>query len=762
MWKVSNLFICSLLVVDTFFVSYAVGLNSRTVKVVDPTMAPKLTAVEPAVTTPVLPAVSVPPAENPKQAMAEVLAKKFTDLGDTDERLKAAVTQAAEAGIIDPTKDEKFRPNDPVTRAEFTRWMVRVRQTPITTGGTHQTYVDVEPFTKYFDEIEGATKAMMVQGYNIKDTKAKEFKPEQHITREEFAVLYGTFSGKRGRAETLKNEEIEKFLKYNPDDSTYGAVTYQDAGDIDDWARKWVAVANQAGVLKQAFDANPYASDAAKKLFHPQQKMTRAEAVNILVKLYGLHSRNVVDICETLDRQGVLMDRPGEYQSAEALYKGAVNVKEKALGSENPAVAHSLTRLATMYDALGNYANAEQLHARALQIREKALGKNHQEVANNMDDLASSYKAAGKLKEAEELYTKLLARDQQVSGQSSAPVASDLSNLAQVQMLQGKKPAAEANQKRAVEVKKKLPGGQFLSALPELVKPATTPGGTGPSSNVKDKWALIIGISDYKDPTINLKYAARDAKDFKDYLITEDHFKPDHVKLLLNSQATRQNISSALTDWLGRLANPGDLVVIYISGHGSQSKRQMESGRTSPPDAQTGGKQSPVGSSAPINFLVAYDTNKAHLITTGIPMQWLSDMIKEDVKCDRVVLLMDVCHSGSAIDTGEKGLVRQGFDVAQLNMGTGQAVLCSSLADQISWESKSYPNSVFTRRLIEALRLKGDKTTLTQAYEHLKDKVESEVLRDRGEEQTPVLNMKTWSGGDPALGVEPSTPRPGL
>lgn len=761
MWKISSLFICSLLVVDTFFVSYAIGLNSRTVKVVDPTMAPKPAAVEPAVTTPVTPVVSTPPAANPKQAMAEVLAKKFTDLNDTDERLKAAVTQAAEAGIIDPTKDEKFRPNDPVTRAEFTRWMVRVRQTPITAGGTQQTYQDVEPFTKYFDEIEGATKGMMVQGYNIKDSRVKEFKPEQHITREEFAVMYGTFSGKRGRAETLKKEEIDKFLKYNPDDSTYGAVTYQDAGDIDDWARKWVAVANQAGVLEQAFDVNPYASDAGKKLFHPQQKMTRAEAVNILVKLYGLHSRNVVDICETLDKQGTLMDRPGEYQNAEALYKGAINVKEKALGSDNPSVAQSLSRLATMYDALGNHANAEQLHARALQIREKSLGKNHEDVANNMDDLASSYKAAGKLKEAEDLYNKLLARDQQVSGQSSAPVASDLSNLAQVQMLQGKKPAAEATQKRAVEVKKKLPGSQFIAALPDLAKPAGASSGTGPSGNVKDKWALVIGISDYKDPTINLKYAAKDAKDFKDYLVTEDHFKPDHVKLLLNAQATRQNISSALTDWLGRLANPGDLVVIYISGHGSQSKRQLNAGANAGANAGVG-KQSPSGSSAPINFLVAYDTNKAHLVTTGIPMQWLSDMIKEDVKCDRIVLVMDVCHSGSAIDTGEKGLVRTGFDVAQLNMGNGQAVLCSSLADQISWESKSYPNSVFTRRLIEALRVKGDKTSLSQAYEHLKDKVESEVLRDRGEEQTPVLNMRTWSGGDPALGVEPSNPRPGL
>jgi hypothetical protein len=742
MWKISSIFICSLLVVDTFFLSYAVGLNSRTVKIVDPTLAAKAKPLDTKVTTSVAtPVQTAPPpttAKGQTQAAAQVLVNKFTDLGETDERLKAAVTQAAEAGIIDPTKDEKFRPNDPVTRAEFTRWMVRVRQTPITSSSTAQTYQDVEPFTKYFDEIEGATKAIMVQGYNIKGSKAKEFKPEQHITREEFAVMYGTFSGKRGRAEKLNKEEIEKYLKYDPDKSTYGALTYQDAGDIDDWARKWVAVANQAGVLEQAFDVTPYAADGAKKLLHPQQKMTRAEAVNILVKLYGIHSRNVVEILETLDKQGMLADRPGEYENAEALYKGAVTIKEKALGQDNPAVAQSLTKLASMYDALGNHANAEQLHSRALQIREKALGKNHEDVADSMHDLAASFAAAGKLKEAENTYNKLLARDQQIAGKASAPVASDLTNLARVQLLQGKKADAEATQKRAIEVKKKLQGSQFIQVVPAFA-PAAVP--SNAPSDIKDKWALVIGISDFKDPTINLKYAAKDAIDFKNYLITEEHFKTDHVKLLTNNKATRQNISDMLTTgWLGRLANPGDLVVIYISSHGSQSKQDVG-----------------------MNFLVVHDTNKNSLLTTGIPMQWLTKMIQESVHSDRVVLIMDVCHSGSTVDgSGDKGLIRQGFDVSKVAMGSGQAVLCSSLADQVSWESKSYPNSVFTRRLLEALRSKGDKTKLTDAYQHLKDKVESEVLRDRGEEQTPVLNMKSWTGGEPVLGATPSNPRPGL
>jgi hypothetical protein len=144
-----------------------------------------------------------------------------------------------------------------------------------------------------------------------------------------------------------------------------------------------------------------------------------------------------------------------------------------------------------------------------------------------------------------------------------------------------------------------------------------------------------------------------------------------------------------------------------------------------------------------------------------------------------VVLILDVCHSGVAATTdaastsggpgsdlqaktGGKGLSRtRNFDVDTVSPGGGQAILCSSLADQISWESKQYQNSVFTRRLINALKMESAATKPTHVYERLRKEVELEVLSDRGEVQTPVLNMKSWRGGDPALAARPAT-NPGL
>ncbi len=91
--------------------------------------------------------------------------------------------------------------------------------------------------------------------------------------------------------------------------------------------------------------------------------------------------------------------------------------------------------------------------------------------------------------------------------------------------------------------------------------------------------------------------------------------------------------------------------------------------------------------------------------------------------------------------------------------GTGQLVLASSQSDQISWESKAYPNSVFTRQLIEGLRCRGAKTTLREAYEWMRLAVESEVLRDRAVNQTPVLKQ-AWQGDDLVLAVTPGSSAP--
>jgi tetratricopeptide (TPR) repeat protein len=96
----------------------------------------------------------------------------------------------------------------------------------------------------------------------------------------------------------------------------------------------------------------------------------------------------------------VVYKEQGRHAEAEALYKRALAISEKALGPDHPEVAESLNNLAELYGAQGRYADAEPLYKRALAIREKALGPDHPEVAESLNDLAELYRAQGRYADA--------------------------------------------------------------------------------------------------------------------------------------------------------------------------------------------------------------------------------------------------------------------------------------------------------------------------------------------------------------------------
>lgn len=257
---------------------------------------------------------------------------------------------------------------------------------------------------------------------------------------------------------------------------------------------------------------------------------------------------------------------------------------------------------------------------------------------------------------------------------------------------------------------------------------------------VADKWAVVVGVSEFADKSINLKYAAKDASDFRAFLVDKCHFAPDHVRLLTNEKATKENVLDLLGDsFLPRVALPDDLVVIYFSSHGSASDLDLRG----------------------VNYLVAHDTAVDRLYSTGIDLQTLSNIVKTRIHCNRALIILDACHSGGASDTSDsKGLVRtSNVDAAAIAQGTGRAVICSSSKTQSSWESKNYANGVFTKTLIDGFKAQGDKTTLTDAFKYLKTNVEAQVAAERGTLQTPVLEAGKWSGGELLLAVAPASPR---
>ena len=257
---------------------------------------------------------------------------------------------------------------------------------------------------------------------------------------------------------------------------------------------------------------------------------------------------------------------------------------------------------------------------------------------------------------------------------------------------------------------------------------------------VKDKCALVIGISKFANPKYNLEFAAKDARDFYNFLITEANFRKDHVLLLLDDKATRTNIMSAFGDnFLPAVCLPDDLVVVYISTHGTPSKRDK------------GGR----------NYIVAHDTDTASLYATGVDMNELYRRIKEGVKTDRALIVMDTCFSGAGVPGAKALNVADNFDAQEVAQGCGHLVITSSSPNERSWESKVSSNSVFTKYLLEALRKNSGKIDVKSAFTTAQKSVSWEVQNAFGESQTPQLGGQ-WEGKELILSVPATQPRPML
>ena len=264
----------------------------------------------------------------------------------------------------------------------------------------------------------------------------------------------------------------------------------------------------------------------------------------------------------------------------------------------------------------------------------------------------------------------------------------------------------------------------LLFLLTSAVSPAQSlpsPSASNSNKPIGDKWAVVIGISKFADPRVpGLKFSSKDARDFYDYLIDPNggKFKPDHVRLLVDDEASKVNIMDTLGDsYLPHAASPDDLVVIYFSTHGSPAGADIRG----------------------VSYVVAYDTQVDKLFATGLEMRQLLRTIKERTHTNRVVLLLDTCYSGAGADESHKGILRKNVDTQEMAQGIGSLVISSSSADQRAWESDQLRNSYFTRYLIDSLKQDSGKIALTRAFASMKDQVQTSVLKDKGELQTPVI-----------------------
>jgi uncharacterized caspase-like protein len=258
---------------------------------------------------------------------------------------------------------------------------------------------------------------------------------------------------------------------------------------------------------------------------------------------------------------------------------------------------------------------------------------------------------------------------------------------------------------------------------------------------VRTKWALVIGVSQFGDNRVpRLNYPAKDAQDFAELLKSPEvgGFPPENVRVLLNGDATTRQIKAGL-NWLARSAAPDDLVVVFVSSHGSP--RELDTRN--------------------VNYLVTNDTQirpQDDLFATALPMVEVTQVVRSRILARRTLVLLDTCHSGAAAggaqrlaeDVGESSVSSETLDA--IRQGFGRAVIASSQAGQKSFENDEAKNGYFTYYLLQALKKSKGQDSIDKVYEYVRDQVSKSVAAKFQMQQTPVLS-RSERGADIVLGA---------
>ena len=226
--------------------------------------------------------------------------------------------------------------------------------------------------------------------------------------------------------------------------------------------------------------------------------------------------------------------------------------------------------------------------------------------------------------------------------------------------------------------------------------------------------ALLIGVGEY--PHLPSKWQLdgprNDVRLMKTFLINEWGFSESEVRSLLDKQATKHGILNAIGVWLPRVTSPGDRVVIYYSGHGSQ----VDDISGDEPD----GKDETI---VPNDYGV--DPKCAR---ESVAVRDLDDcamgMILDDELADAldrlrertVIVIADSCNSGTVtkglrigslnakaryfpFPTRTKSFVRTEQGIS--HEISAQLTLSAALPHQLAWEEEGF--GVFTRLFVEGL-----------------------------------------------------------
>ncbi len=147
---------------------------------------------------------------------------------------------------------------------------------------------------------------------------------------------------------------------------------------------------------------------------------------------------------------GALQESMGEYEKAEAQYKKALAIMDKA--GDEAILSEILQKLASLHMELEGDREAIPLLLRLCAIREKPAHPDQAGLIITYNSLAEALRVSGQYEEAEESFKKALVITQELRGKDHPAVGSIYQELAKLCDRQKKQEEAEDYQKRAAAI----------------------------------------------------------------------------------------------------------------------------------------------------------------------------------------------------------------------------------------------------------------------------------------------------------------------
>jgi len=230
-------------------------------------------------------------------------------------------------------------------------------------------------------------------------------------------------------------------------------------------------------------------------------------------------------------------------------------------------------------------------------------------------------------------------------------------------------------------------------------------------------YILAVGIDRYKDNTVNLKYAAKDARDIENRLKTQvaTLYNPQniHYDLLTDKQATKFKIIEKINK-LSAMIKPQDGFILFVAGHGVLLRNQY--------------------------YILTHDYNGWVEDTSMISSNEIVEASKK-IKSLSQLLIFDTCHAGG-VDTIVSGLYDARMSVLAKKMGLH---IYASANDKQSALDGYKGNGLFTYTLLDGLnnnraadKNKNGRVSVVGLGGYTKERTTT-ISKELGHAQTPLI-----------------------